>query len=104
MDDSVSTVTTEGGVADSTLLGDEVGVVLDDVISPSRSCDLDSLLHNEEQNESLVGEYVTDSVQQGTNMGLTSDKQDAPSIDISPLQSKQPEVRYVSRMTEHLSD
>ena len=92
LDDSVSTVTTEGGMADSTLLGDEMGVSLDHVTSPSQSHDLDSLLHNEEQSESPSGEYVTDSVRQGTNMGLSSEKQDVPSIDKPLLPSNQPEV------------
>lgn len=40
LDDSVSTVTTEDGVADSTLLVDEMGVSLDHMISPHQSCDL----------------------------------------------------------------
>ena len=33
-------MTTEDGAADSTLLGEEMGVALDHVISPNKSCDL----------------------------------------------------------------
>ena len=40
LDDSVSTVTTEDGAADSTLLGEGMGVSLDHVTSPIQSCDL----------------------------------------------------------------
>ena len=73
LDDSVSTVTTEDGAADSTLLGDEVDMSLDHVISPHQSCDL---LHNDGKDQSAVEDPY--SAQHGTNMGSSSSEQVAP--------------------------
>ena len=54
LDDSISTVTTEGGVADSTLTGE----ALDHMISPDQSCDLPPAV--DEENESLLSTEDTD--------------------------------------------
>ena len=82
LDDSVSTVTTEEGAADSTLLGDEVGVSLDHVISPHQSCDLTTSLHDEGEGESIVDEYLTtDSGQPGINTGQPGINTGQPEIN-----------------------
>lgn len=82
LDDSVSTVTTEDGAADSTLLGDEEGVSIDHVISPHQSCDLTFPLQDERGTEVSVDECLTnthsDSGRFGINAGPPSP---APTAD-----------------------
>ena len=78
LDDSVSTVTTEGGMADSTLLGDEVGVSLDRVISPNQSCDLAPSLHDTDEGR--------DEGLSTGNVCLTSHDPDAVQHHMDPSQ------------------
>ena len=97
LDDSVSTVTTEGGMADSTLLGDEVGVSLDRVISPNQSCDLAPSLHDtdEGRDEGLstgnacLTSHDPDAVQHHMDPSQVAPSGDmvAPSGDMHPLPS-----------------
>ena len=61
LDDSVSTVTTEDGAADSTLLREEVGVSLDHVISPNQSCDLSPAAEIAPENEMVSADHTSQS-------------------------------------------
>lgn len=72
-------------MADSTLLGDEVGVSLDHVISPNQSRDFASLLNGSTNEGQLVSH---DSGQHDLKLSPTSSEQVAPSADLPPPPSQ----------------
>lgn len=74
-------------MADSTLLGDEMGVSFDHVISPNQSRDFASLL-NASSNEGLLVADDRDSGQHNLKLGPTSSEQVAPSAAQPPPPSK----------------
>ena len=66
-------MTTEDGAADSTLLGEEMGVALDHVISPNKSCDLTPITTEHkasgEEHDGLSAESVLLEDQSGRDLG-----------------------------------
>lgn len=71
-------------MADSTLLGNEVGVSLDHVISPNQSRDFASLLSGSNQSSNNEGQLVSPDMKQGS----ISSEQIAPSADLPPPPSQ----------------
>lgn len=74
-------------MADSTLLGDEMGVSFDQVISPNQSHDFGPLLNASSNERQLVADD-RDSAQHHLKLGPASSEQVAPSADGPPPPSR----------------